>query len=304
MVGRVWPGLLGLALVLPAAAQDEAWLQRLHEAQRQQSFSGTFIHQRGSSLTSNRLWQRVEDGERQMRLLRLDGEPQEQVRRNGRPLCGSGGEAFESPLLAAVPERLGPHYRVTEQGRARIAGREAQVLRLQPGDAHRYSGELFLDQATGLPLKRVLFDAKGVALDNLQFADFSQQVPEPAEVQASAACKQASSVPSVDEMARWHAGWLPEGFVLLSASREPSPVSGQPVQVQLYGDGLVHLSVFVEGLQARSASNAHSQAGPTAIASRRRDTAAGAVMLTVLGEVPPATVERVLLALRAPGEAP
>lgn len=304
MIGRAWLAPLTLMLALPAAAQDEAWLQRLHEAQRQQSFSGTFIHQRGSSLTSSRLWQRVEGAERQMRLLRLDGEPQEQVRRNGRPLCGSGGEALESPLLTAVPVRLGPHYRVTVQGKARIAGREAQVLRLQPDDAHRYAGELFLDQVTGLPLKRVLFDARGVALDNLQFADFSLQMPEPAEVQASADCKQAPSAPAVDEAARWRAGWLPAGFALLSASRESSPVSGQPVLVQLYGDGLVHLSVFVEGLQALSASNAHSQAGPTAIASRRRDTAAGTVMLTVLGEVPPATVERVLLALRAPGEEP
>ena len=72
----------------------------------------------------------------------------------------------------------------------------------------------------------------------------------------------------------------------------------------MYGDGLASISVFIEPLREAQAGDAHSQAGPTAINSRQHSTPQGQFMVTVLGEVPPATVERVALSMCAPGGQP
>ena len=66
----------------------------------------------------------------------------------------------------------------------------------------------------------------------------------------------------------------------------------------LYGDGLARFSIFLEPLQGAAAEDARSQFGPTAVVSRRMSTAEGDVMVTVVGEIPLGTAERVALSMQ------
>ena len=83
--------LLSGWFVVPAHA-DEAqdWLQRLGQAEQQQSFQGTFVYERNGSFSTHNIWHRVQDGKVRERLIQLDGSAQEVVRVDGRTQCVSG----------------------------------------------------------------------------------------------------------------------------------------------------------------------------------------------------------------------
>jgi sigma-E factor negative regulatory protein RseB len=70
----------------------------------------------------------------------------------------------------------------------------------------------------------------------------------------------------------------------------------------LYDDGLARFSVFMEPLHGASVEDARSQLGPTVAVSRRLSTGDGDVMVTVVGEIPLGTAERVALSMRAAAE--
>ncbi|MNH46404.1 Sigma factor AlgU regulatory protein MucB precursor [compost metagenome] len=67
----------------------------------------------------------------------------------------------------------------------------------------------------------------------------------------------------------------------------------------LYSDGLARFSVFLEPLHGAVVEDARSQLGPTVMVSKRVSTADGDVMVTVVGEIPLGTAERVALSMRA-----
>lgn len=95
--------LLGSLMAVPAtqAADASDWLNRLAEADRQNSFQGTFVYERNGSFSTHEIWHRVEsDGAVRERLLQLDGARQEVVRVDGRTQCISGGLADQ---LADAP---------------------------------------------------------------------------------------------------------------------------------------------------------------------------------------------------------
>ena len=77
--------------VLPAQA-DEAqdWLNRLGQAEQQQSFQGTFVYERNGSFSTHGIWHLVRDGKVRERLIQLDGSAQEVVRVDGHTQCVSG----------------------------------------------------------------------------------------------------------------------------------------------------------------------------------------------------------------------
>ncbi|MBP8203878.1 MAG: MucB/RseB C-terminal domain-containing protein, partial [Pseudomonas sp.] len=106
-----------------------------------------------------------------------------------------------------------------------------------------------------------------------------------------------SAVTSLTTANHWHAGWLPPGFNLLAAREQAEPASTVVLTWLMFGDGLARFSVFIEPLQGESVVNTRSQLGPTAVVSKRMPTAAGEFMVTVVGEIPPGTAERVALAM-------
>ncbi|MCY1381442.1 Sigma factor AlgU regulatory protein MucB [compost metagenome] len=77
-----------------------------------------------------------------------------------------------------------------------------------------------------------------------------------------------------------------------------SPASNEQVASLVYFDGLARFSVFVEPLRGVMVEDARSQLGPTAAVSRRLATADGDVMVTVVGEIPLGTAERIALSIR------
>lgn len=300
--------LLGGLLALPAVADEgQILLQRLADAERSQSFQGTFVYERNGSFSTHSIWHRVEEGGvLRERLLQLDSAAQEVVRINGQVQCASGTLADQSvdsqlwPARALNAEQLSEWYELRVLGKSRVAGRTTDVLALVPRDQHRYGIELHLDQQTGLSVKSLLVNDKGQLLERFQFTQLQPESPTAANLEPSVGCRSVRLSPAeVADVDAWHSDWLPPGFSLSSVSRRRSPASDEPVIYQVYGDGLARFSVFIEPLRGAAVEDFRTQMGPTVAVSRRLKTADGDVMVTVVGEIPLGTAERVALSVRA-----
>lgn len=300
--------LLGGLLVLPVQASEvQDLLGRLAAAERQQSFQGTFIYERNGSFSTHAVWRRVEEGGQiRERLLQLDGPAQEVLKVNGQAQCVTGaladqvseGQAWPARQLDA--EQLSNWYNMRVAGQSRIANRPADVLVLEPKDQHRYGFELYLDRETGLPLKSLLLNERGQLLERFQFAQLDTSTPVENAMQPSSACR-AVRLRAADSMAEgsWRSDWLPPGFTLATAQLRRDPASEEAVAYLMYGDGLARFSVFIEPLNGSVVDDARSQLGPTVAVSRRMSTNTGDVMVTVVGEIPLGTAERIALSMRA-----
>lgn len=300
--------LLGGWCAIPAHA-DEAqdWLNRLSQAEQQQSFQGTFVYERNGSFSTHNIWHRVQDGKVRERLLQLDGSAQEVLRIDGHTQCVSGsliaglGNTPDGTSRTLDPQKLKNWYDLAVIGKSRVAGRQAVIVALTPKDQHRYGFELHLDKETGLPLKSLLLNDKGQLLERFQFTRLNVAAPTDGELQASAECKAVAQDPAkaVAVKTAWHSDWLPPGFELTSSAMRKDPDTQVQVSSLMYDDGLARFSVFLEPLNGANATDTRTQLGPTAAVSRRLTTPQGEMMVTVVGEIPIGTAERIALSMRS-----
>ncbi|SIR77107.1 sigma E regulatory protein, MucB/RseB [Pseudomonas sp. B10] len=302
--------LLSGWFIVPAHA-DEAqdWLTRLGQAEQQQSFHGTFVYERNGSFSTHNIWHRVQNGQVRERLLQLDGSAQEVVRIDGRTQCVSGtliaglGDSPNSAARALDPKKLKNWYDLAVIGKSRVAGRDAVIVSLTPRDQHRYGFELHLDKKTGLPLKSLLLNDKGQLLERFQFTSLdTDEIPSDKDLLADADCKpiniasdKASAAKTVQN---WRSDWLPPGFELTSSSSHKDAQTKTQVSSLMYDDGLARFSVFLEPLNGATVTDTRTQLGPTVAVSRRLTTPQGEMMVTVVGEIPIGTAERIALSMR------
>lgn len=306
------PLLLGGCLTLPAQAANSStdaadWLNRLARAEQEQSYQGTFVYERNGSFSTHDIWHRVQDGKVSERLLQLDGPAQEVVRMDGQTQCVSGalvagvGNATQSSARVLDPLKLMNWYDLSVAGRSRVAGRDVVILTLRPRDQHRYAFELHLDRETALPLKSLLINDKEQLLERFQFTRLDTlDVPDDSELKPSANCRPVAQAPAPagDAVTGWRSEWLPPGFELVTSSVRKGADGKHSVTSLMYDDGLARFSVFLEALDSSSGADTRTQLGPTVAVSRQLTTPKGEMMVTVVGEIPIGTAERVALSMR------
>ncbi|AZF36172.1 Sigma factor RpoE negative regulatory protein RseB precursor [Pseudomonas sp. R1-43-08] len=295
---------------LPAHA-DEAqdWLTRLGRAERQQSFQGTFIYERNGSFSTYDIWHLVQNGQVRERLLQLDGSAQEVVRVEGHTQCVSGtlvaglGNSRDSASRSLNPQKLNQFYELAVIGKSRVAGRNAIIVSITPRDPYRYGFELHLDRETALPLKSLLLSEKGQLLERFQFVRLNTSAaPVDRDLQPSSECTPVaigrSETSQTSASNAWHLDWLPPGFELSSTASRKDPQTKSTLDSLMYDDGLARFSVFLEPTDGASVSETRTQLGPTVAVSRHVNTVDGQMMVTVVGEIPIGTAERIALSVR------
>lgn len=298
----------GMVVSASAHASDASgWLSRMVQAEQERSFDGIFVYERQGAFSAHQVWQRVApDGVVHERLLQLDG-PVHEIFRIGRQVQCVGadsGDLFSTKShwrgrVTDVAE-VSRYFDLQLVGDARVAGRQAVVVAVVPRDQHRYGFELHLDRESALPLKSLLLNEKGQQLERLQFTQLNTgDSLEPQVLAPGPTCvpvKAESQQPAPEE--RWVSEWLPPGFRLERRSETPRAGSRGPVSLQTYVGPLARFSVFIEPLDGARVGDSRSQLGPTVVVSRRVPTQAGDMMVTVIGEIPLGTAERVALSMR------
>lgn len=298
-------------------------LRRAISAPQRVNFEGTFVVASQAHGASSHIVH-YGDGHTQLeRIDRLDGPERVVFRRDDEVLTlwpaahtlslesHRLGRRFPLMLHEGI-ERIAQHYTLLSQGQARVAGRMASVVSLQPKDSYRYGYRLWLDDATGLPLRAEVVDARQQILEWAAFSDITigvkaepQRVLQGLKPHDGWTVRQAA-LEDVDPLAQ---GWvlrdLPPGFELVRAVRrmprhpgaaEVSHARDGGGMLQLvFSDGLTYVSLFVEPRDARAPRpNMLVSMGATQTLMMRRD----AWWLTAVGDVPPDSLKAFLAALQ------
>jgi sigma-E factor negative regulatory protein RseB len=206
---------------------------------------------------------------------------------------------FFPSILRSTPEAIAASYDVKLGKAERILGYECQWVRLQPKDRLRFEQRLCAEAGSGLVLRAKTLNEQRQVIEQYTFTELKlgAQAGRPAEVRSSfdARVKQWRADKQPREDARTaDTGWTvtnaPPGFQKVTEIRRNMPGRAQPVSQIVLSDGLASVSVFVETNAAPARTDeSSSEDGTTTFYSRPM----GEHLVTVLGEVPLATVQQV-----------
>ena len=173
--------VLAGSAVAETTPQPRELLDAMSRNFRALDYRGVFTYEQGQTLRSVRIVHAVVDGVEQERLLTLDGEQQEFLRRDHPVDCVHAGDQLvrlaSSPLVpplrlgAGDTAQLGQRYAIEFDGTERVASRGGRRLRISPRDPYRYGMTLVLDDQTSLLLKSEITDGRGRVLERFQFVD-------------------------------------------------------------------------------------------------------------------------------------
>jgi sigma-E factor negative regulatory protein RseB len=185
----------------------------------------------------------------------------------------------------------------------RVAGHSAAVVAVNPRDEHRYRYRLWLEKNTGLLVKSQVLTRDDEVLERFQFTmlkltnDFQE---EEFEIQSAMQTKEfnldkKTAPRNSNQLTGWAVGWRPEGFSLATA---PRARRGQAVA---FSDGLASFSVFVRPLDSMDMPAGVSQIGATTVFMRKLKMDESVSLVTVVGEIPPATAMKIAKSVRFNG---
>lgn len=225
-------------------------------------------------------------------------------------------------------------YRAAVVGEDRIAGRRAVRLEIEPELADRYGYRLWLDHETALLLRSELLDTAGQPLEIFQFVrieiggyvdpamleasqgehlvkhELRKRDPVARDSETNGSGQQAplrTDGGTYGDDVAWEAGWLPAGFAMSSADIRRVPSRSDSVENLVYSDGMATFSVFLERAPAELSrvhvSPVHVARHGATVAVMRAVAAATPEpwLVTVVGEVPVETAERVAQNVRPRG---
>lgn len=284
------------------------WLQKAANAARTLNYTGTFVYQYGDQVETSRIWHFV-DGSRELEKLEvLDGPVREVIRTDDEVLCYYPeiktvkiDKRRTKPFPALLPDQLtslNEYYNVRTGDKERVAGREAQLLILDPKDGLRYGHKFWVDVDTGLLLKARMINERKETVEQFAFTQISlgDKVDREAlrssydahgpgwKLDSSGLAESASSDTG------WIVGSFPAGFRKIMETKRKLPGRPTPVSHIVYSDGLAAISIFIEPLASNSRPvHGVSHQGAINIYSRPVSDH----MVTVLGEAPSATVVQV-----------
>ena len=300
--------LVAAAVLAAGAAQAQspetlAWLRKMYEASQKLSYSGTFVYQQGARSETSRIT-RYGAGDIE-RLEVLDGMPREIVRTRDTVRCYLPDSkvvkvehrAADRTFPALVPGEVGAlarHYDISLGETRRVAGFDCQAVLLKPKDNLRYGYRLYADAGSGMLLKAVTVDAGGETIEQFSFTQLSIGNVTREMVRARHSVG-GWRIDNAEASPAHLTGWslnaeLPGFRKIVELKRRLG--ESRPVGQVVYSDGLAAVSVFIEPLD-----NGRREAVRTGLAS------VGAIhiytrevanhMVTVVGEAPAASVQRI-----------
>ena len=199
-------------------------------------------------------------------------------------------------VLLYHPESLLESYEFITVGRARVAGRSAQQIRIVSRDNTRFGYQLWLDEASGMLLKLNMLDLQGALLEQIQVTAFAISA-EPSEyfsrINVNSLPKPMAMNNTQTRPHSWKVGYLPKGMHVVKQDTRRLALTGQVVEHKLFSDGLIDVSVYVQ--PARDAVG-----GDLALrneVSTFLTLTDGKAQVTVVGEIPLQTANAIATSL-------
>jgi len=289
------------------------WLLRMHAASQRRAYIGTFVVSAGATMSSARIWH-VCDGEQQIeRVESLTGAPRSTFRHNDQVITflpdskTALSERRESlglfpDLLKAADSSIGQFYSGRQVGAERVAGVDADLVLLQPKDAHRYGYRVWSEKKSGMVVKLQTLDVDGRVLEQSAFSELQLDAPVSMAKLTQMMANTDGYRVERQELVKTTAaaeGWALKaqvaGFKPMDCYKRPAPAperrAAEMTLQCVFSDGLASLSLFVESHdRRRHAREGLMSIGATQMLTRHLSDKSGEWWLTVVGEVPRSTL--------------
>lgn len=321
---------------VPPEKNARAWLDQMSRSMRELNYQGEFTYEHASQITTLQIFHAVKEGVEYERLVHLDGDPREIVRRGHELSCIHPGTRMIRLDVSAMDKSVGPQGESLAQSAAvlgkyydlqllekyRVAGRKTVQIAIKPKDGYRHAHRLFVDEETGLLLKSLLLDSQNHPLERFQYThiEIGTNIEE-ADLQAKAedhlyahhhgsfhndsahkgainngSHTKVSAVSRLEQKAvDWTVRWVPAGFLKTTSSLQASQDAG----LHMYTDGLSAFTVFLEPSNEPMMGDGVAQQGGTVAFTRQLLHKGDKYLVTVVGEIPSLTAEKVASSVRA-----
>jgi sigma-E factor negative regulatory protein RseB len=312
-----WPAQAG-DLHASANADARGWLQRMHAAASQRNYLGTLVVTTAGGMSSSRLAHYCEGTQSFERIDMLDGQPRRVYRHNEQMLTlwpalklarteQRDAVAVFPAVLSGSIEQLFERYDMLAEGNDRVAGLDTAVFLLRPRDEHRFAQRLWAERGSGLLLRADVLALDGHVLETAAFSEVTIDIKaQPDSVRTPMknldGYRVLRSAPqrTALEAEGWRLSAPVPGFKQISCVKRSLEAPGdaghgaaKDVLQTIYSDGLTHVSVFIEPLRGE-----RQHAGAAAVgATHSLMQPFGAHWVTVMGDVPTATLKQFVAAL-------
>lgn len=330
--------LLVLLAATAQAADDPArdWISRMNKALETRNYQGVLVHQIGPHREVLGIVHSVQDGQVRERttVLSQTGPGPAEFVRNGTEWMAfypeqkmvlvqtrNRSSGFLT-ILNGFGSETRRHYDLTDSGSAPLEGWVARHITLEPRDGFRYGYRFWIDEKSALPLKTQMVTNSGDVIEETSFISLvlPESIPEARLKQKTDASafrwmrlSQPLFTPGMTRTFKPRAQLLPAGFrVWLFSKPEDEAKAPGPRTRFIVSDGIAWVTVVVEQEgrnprlnsvmgpkdKMRQASGARPDGvemmGSSAIYVAKVDD----FRITVVGEVPPATVKAIAEAVR------
>lgn len=145
---------------------------------------------------------------------------------------------------------LADSYQFVLVSKSQIAGRSAQLIRIESVAKETYNFWVWIDVISGLPLRLAYIDEKGDVVEQVLMTHLSY-LTEPNDEIRKLASLDLPEVPNAavamnQQTNNWQMGYVPKGFELLKSDRHHVSINREVADYYLYSDGLVEYSVYVQ----------------------------------------------------------
>ncbi|WP_421849195.1 MucB/RseB C-terminal domain-containing protein [Marinomonas sp.] len=268
------------------------------------SYDGVFVHSEATNINSMRVRHDLMGGVEYESLVDLDGDKIEVLRIDNKIIS-----VYPNALVANMRAPLVPPFKrfkdvesdrlikgydmVVGEHTSRIAGRKVVAVKLVPKDQYRYGHQFWLDTENHFLLKHDMLKTNGELLERIQFTsvNFAPDLKDKDFVP-----KEGSySEPVVEAQPRriknlWQFDWLPEGFSLVWPEARSL---NHGTSMLLLSDGMATVSIFVEPTMKSKAMSILNM-GATIAGERSIKVKDQLYLLTMVGEVPESTIEKLM----------
>ncbi len=305
------PQATDVVVVNPHPQTTSDWLMQLSEVVKTQNFEVAFVQSRAGRETIPFLWRHgvLEDGTSMEQLNLQNGPGREQIRVNGivsvfEPDVSPyslRSEFINGPIPSELlhhPDRLKSGYEFVSVGRARVAGRPAQQIRIVSRDNSRFSYQLWLDEDSGMVLKLNMLDLQGGLLEQIQVTSLKiTDAPDDyfARINQASLPKPMALTQKQSRQPNWEVKYLPNGMEEVRGDTRRLALTGQVVEYKMYSDGLVDVSVYVQPIEDALGGDIALRNEVSTFLTLK----AGKAQVTVLGEIPLQTAKAIATSISA-----
>jgi sigma-E factor negative regulatory protein RseB len=301
--------VLLISISFSAAGEEsrpaKVWLERLSNSLNKLNFSTSFVVVKNNQAQPYHWFHGIDENGKELEILSLLNGPRRDILRKDNivsyiepqlPPYSVTSQQISGPIPAILADdisQLEASYDFISVGRSRILGRPAQLIRIEAKNAHRYAYWLWLDQQSSMLLKLSIVTKQGQQLEQIQFThlDITDKPSDSVLQLNETELPVLVDIPPEyqQQQLQWVVNWLPKGFSQVNSNRHKISQTKQPVEFMLFSDGLVDISIYVNGSKEKQRKADFAMDGATLVLNQVNE----GIEISIVGKIPSQTAKAI-----------